>query len=60
MATQMSVATVEGPKGTAEIFELWKPGESMAYEVRFQGGTETYRSLGEAYIEAGDRTGVKT
>lgn len=60
IATQTSVATVEGPNGTAEIFELWRPGEAMAYEVRFKSATETYKSLGEAYIEAGDRTGAKT
>jgi hypothetical protein len=60
MAAQTSVATVEGPDGVAEIFELWRPGESMAYEVRFKGSTQTYKSLGEAYIEAGRSTGAKT
>ena len=60
MANQTAVTVVEGPKGTAEIYELWSPGKAMEYEVRFQGKTVTYKSLGEAYIEAGELTGTKT
>ena len=60
MANETPVTVVEGPKGKAEIFELWSPGKAMEYQVRFGGRTETYKSLGEAYITAGERTGTKT
>lgn len=56
-------ATVDGPKGSAEIFEVSpdpnKPGLSE-YEVRFQGRSVSYKTLGEAYIEAGDLSGSPT
>jgi len=60
MASQTAVTVVEGPKGKAEIFELWSPGRAMEYEVLFQGQKQTYKSLGEAYIEAGEMVGTKT
>jgi hypothetical protein len=60
MTNQTAVTVVEGPKGKAEIFELWSPGKAMEYEVHFNGQVQTYKSLGEAYIEAGEKTGTKT
>jgi hypothetical protein len=60
MSNQTAVTVVEGPNGKAEIFELWSPGKAMEYEVHFNGQVLTYKSLGEAYIEAGEKTGTKT
>jgi len=54
------VAVVDGPHGKAEIFEIMTPNRTMEYHVRFQGQTEVYKNLGEAYITAGQKAGVKT
>ncbi len=59
-ASDAPVAVVEGPNGKAEIFEVTVANRSMEYRVRFHGQTETYKSLGEAYITAGEKAGVKT
>ena len=52
------VATLEGPLGKAEIYEVPQAnadgGLQLQYEVLFNGQTETYRALGEAYLEAGE------
>jgi hypothetical protein len=58
--TAPPVAVVEGPNGTAEIFEVMLDNRSTEYQVRFKGKTESYKSLGEAYITAGEKAGVKT
>ena len=55
---QQQVAVVEGPKGKAEIIEVIEPGK-MEYIVNFDGKKEVYKSLGEAYIEAGGKVGTK-
>jgi hypothetical protein len=60
MASETPVTVVEGPNGKAEIFELWAPGKAMEYQVKFGNTSETYKSLGEAYITAGEKTGTKT
>ena len=60
MTSQAPVTVVEGPKGKAEVFEVAITGGSSEYEVRFQGKTDKYKSLGEAYIEAGQKAGTKT
>ena len=60
MANQAAVAVVEGPKGKAEIYEVFTSGRPLEYEVRFQGETVMYMTLGEAYIEAGEKTGTDT
>ncbi len=60
MANETPVTVVEGPKGKAEIYELWSPGKAMEYQIKFGSQTVTYKSLGEAYIEAGELTGTKT
>jgi hypothetical protein len=58
------VATVDGPKGTAEILEVPKiavdGGQQLEYVVAFGGGSQTFRSLGEAYITAGELSGSET
>jgi hypothetical protein len=60
MAEEMSLAVVEGPKGKAEIFEVADAGKAPEYQVRVGGQTHVYKSLGEAYIEAGEKVGTKT
>jgi hypothetical protein len=61
-ATETVIATVEGPEGTAEVIELQRGGKTE-YETRFKGTHETlqwvFPSMGEAYIEAKNRAGVK-
>ncbi|HLF72253.1 MAG TPA: hypothetical protein VI759_08900 [Dehalococcoidia bacterium] len=59
-STNEPVAVVEGPNGKAEVFEIYTDGRNMEYKIVFKGKTETYKSLGEAYIEAGERAGTKT
>ena len=63
MADQL-VTTVEGPKGKAEIYEVSKPepsgGQRFSYIVKFGSESEEIPSLGEAYITAGEKAGVKT
>ena len=58
------VTTVEGPYGKAEVYEVIDQASSgdmrFVYQVRFQGGAETYQSLGEAYASAGERVGART
>lgn len=58
------VTTVEGPQGKADIYEVAKPepsgGQRFAYTVRFKSQETEYKSLGEAYITAGELAGVKT
>jgi hypothetical protein len=64
MAENTMVTAIDGPNGKAEIFEVPQQfaggGQRFEYEVRFKGSKETYKSLGEAYITAGEKAGVKT
>jgi len=64
MAEDTMVTAIDGPNGKAEIFEVPQQfaggGQRFEYEVRFKGAKETYKSLGEAYITAGEKAGVKT
>ncbi len=60
MTAEAPVAVVEGPKGKAEIFEIFGDGRSLEYQVKHEGKTDVYKSLGEAYIEAGNLVGTKT
>ena len=60
MVSETPVAVVEGPKGKAEIYEIYNSGRPLEYEVRFQGQAVVYMTLGEAYIEAGEKTGTDT
>ena len=54
------VAVITGPKGDAEIFEVWSGGRLGEYQVRFNGQIERFPNIGEAYIAAGEKTGTKT
>jgi hypothetical protein len=54
------VAVITGPKGEAEIIEVWLNGRLLEYQLRFNGRTETFPNIGEAYIAAGEKTGTKT
>jgi hypothetical protein len=58
------VATVEGPLGKAEIYELTsdQPSGALAveYEVRGVGERQKFPALGAAYIAAGEAAGTKT
>jgi len=60
----MVVATVEGPLGKAEIYEITRTLESGAleieYEVRTGNDVQKFPALGAAYIVAGELTGQKT
>lgn len=64
MAGPELVTAVEGPKGKAEIFEIPKAmesgGQQFEYDVRFNGQSQVCKSLGEAYITAGELAGVHT
>jgi hypothetical protein len=55
-----AVAVIKGPKGTAEIFEIWSGGRIGEYQVRHADQTEVFPNIGEAYIAAGEKTGTKT
>jgi hypothetical protein len=57
--SEQQVAVVEGPKGKAEIIEVIEIGKPMEYRVKIGDATETYKSLGEAYITAGEKVGTK-
>ena len=59
-AESESVAVVEGPKGKAEIFEVWENGRLIEHQVHFNGQVESYPNIGEAYIVAGEKTGKQT
>jgi hypothetical protein len=58
------VATVDGPFGKVEIFEiattLPSGTLSVEYEVRQGAEVQTYPALGHAYIAAGEMAGTKT
>jgi len=58
------VATVEGPLGKAEIYEVTsdQPSGALAveYEVRGPGEIQKFPALGAAYIAAGEVAGTKT
>ena len=59
MADQESiVTTVEGPRGKAEIVEVFKDGSNQPeYQVRFGGKSFPYNSEGEASIDASEMVG---
>ncbi|HLF76120.1 MAG TPA: hypothetical protein VJB57_01395 [Dehalococcoidia bacterium] len=60
MAEETSLVVVEGPKGKAEIFEVAESNQAPVYQVRISGQKYEFKSLGEAYIEAGEKAGTKT
>ena len=54
------VAVVEGPKGKAEVIEVWPEGRLIEYQVHHNGSVVKCANIGEAYIEAGEKVGTKT
>jgi hypothetical protein len=62
MTEDSLVATVEGPKGTAEIFEIEVPDTGQTIEVEyavvFQGQRHGFPSMGEAHLLANELAGV--
>ncbi len=58
------VATVDGPRGTAQILEVPQAagdgGQRLEYVVSFGGDQQKFMSLGEAYITAGELSGTET
>jgi hypothetical protein len=62
MATKTSLTVIEGPKGKAELFEVADESTTVAteYLVEFNGASQTYQTMGEAYIEAGEMAGTPT
>ena len=59
-ASKSSVASVEGPKGKAEISEVTGDGGPTTHAVAFNGKETPFLTLGEAYIEAGEMAGSPT
>ena len=52
------ITTVEGPKGSADVIEIFTEGSNQpAYQVHFQGKIDTYVTEGEASIEAMEAVG---
>jgi hypothetical protein len=62
MAEDSLIATVEGPRGTAEIYEIEKPDTGQTIEVEyavvFQGQRHGFPSMGEAHLLANELVGV--
>ena len=49
MSNEESVAVIEGPKGKAEIFEIFTSGK-LEYEVRFAGQAQKFKA-NQAHLE---------
>lgn len=65
MADTVTLVTeVQGPKGKAEVFEEPETfpggGQRFTYSVVFNGQKQTFKSMGEAYIVAGELSGTPT
>ena len=59
MTSEAPVAVIEGPKGTAEIYEAIGR-EIIEDQVKVKDETKVFNNLGEAYLEAGELAGTKT
>ena len=61
-AQELLIAAVEGPKGTAEIFEITLPNTrgiiEVEYTVVFGRERTGFPSLGEAHLLADELTGA--
>jgi hypothetical protein len=55
-----TVATVEGPKGSAKIIEVWDQGRLIEHQVEIDGEKITAANLGDAYLIAGAKVGKHT
>jgi hypothetical protein len=56
------LAEIEGPNGTAVIYELTLPGASLIeveYKVVFNGQETKFPSMGEAHLLANELVGLK-
>ena len=62
MAVEVTkIENITGPNGDAEIYELYEANQPLQYNIQFKGEqSEVFMTLGEAYLEAGKRAGVKT
>ncbi len=61
MADEILLAEVEGPKGTAEIFEVAKTNGAsgeVEYSVVFEGERREVPRFGEAHIVANELVGI--
>ena len=62
MADDVLLTTVEGPQGTADIFEVVLPNTGKTIEVEytvvFGKQRKGFPSLGEAHLLANELTGV--
>jgi hypothetical protein len=56
LKSENSIAVIDGPKGSAEIFE-YIVRDTIEYAVRFNNEAKTYVSLGEAYLIADELVG---
>jgi len=55
------IENITGPNGDAEIYELYEANQPLQYNIQFKGErSEVFMTLGEAYLEAGKRAGVRT
>jgi hypothetical protein len=59
MAEEEQIAVLDGPKGKAEIIEVWNEGRLEGFEVRSAGNAVKCSNIGEAYIEAGEQAGLE-
>ena len=61
MAEETKVEVIAGPRGDAEIYEIYEANQPLQYSIRFNGEqSQVFMPLGEAYLEAGKKAGVKT
>ena len=61
MPDETPIAVIEGPKGKAEIYEFVSvAAQALEYQVKFEGETQTFNNLGEAYLTAGELAGNET
>jgi len=61
MADEVLITEVEGPRGTAEIFEVTRQNErriEVEYSVVFGDQRRGVPSLGEAHLLANELTGL--
>lgn len=61
MAEETRIEVIAGPNGDAEIYEMYEDYQPLFYNIHFRGQvSETFKTLGEAYLEAGRLAGVRT
>jgi len=62
MTEDSLIATVEGPKGVAEIYEFEVPTTDRTIEVEYavvyQGERHGFPSMGEAHLKANELVGA--